>query len=68
MTVEEAFELHRKWFGTAEIRKPPDNNQLRRILRVTRETWDEAERIVAEERERRKNDVQIFVCRRGRSR
>jgi hypothetical protein len=69
MTTEEAFDLHRKWFGTAETRKPPTDNDLRRYLVVTREVWDEAERLVAEEREKRRKafegKVQIFVCGRG---
>ena len=50
MTPQEAFALWRRWYGTAERRKPPTDNDLRRWLAVTRETWDAAAVIVQTER------------------
>lgn len=64
MTDEEAVALHLKWYGTAGLRKPPEDWQLRKHLGVTRAVWDEAEAIVARIREERDGQVQVFICRR----
>jgi len=65
MTDEEAVTLHLKWFGTAGIRKPPEDWQLRKHLGIDRTTWDEAETIVDRLKEERAGQTRVFICGRG---
>lgn len=65
MTSERAWELWRRWYGTAEIRKPPTEAALWKCLRVDLATWTEAAAIVKREKEEKKGQVQVFTCHRG---
>ncbi len=64
MNDDEALALYRKWYGTAEIRKPPEDWQLKKYLGVDRATWESAVYLVSQQRRRAERQSVVKLCRR----